>query len=200
VITQNMMILYSGISDHGYGDSPIPKLVFRYQGDQLTDVTNILEKEWENTFPGEELNFSFVEDNMRQQYEAENRMSRLVGVATILSIIIACLGLLGLTVLVINSKVKEIGIRKVVGASEFVIFASLVKSFSWQLLLGIVLSIPITYWLMSDWLNDFAFRINIGFGTFILSALISSFITLLVISFHTIRAALVNPVHSLRTE
>jgi len=200
VITQNMMIVYSGISDHGYGDSPIPKLVFRYQGDQLTDVKNILEKEWENTFPGEELNFSFVEDNMRQQYEAENRMSRLVVVSTVLSIIIASLGLLGLTVLVINSRVKEIGIRKVMGASEFVIFVSLAKSFSLQLLLGIVLSIPITYWLMSNWLNDFAYKINLGVGTFILGAVISAIIALLVISFHTLRAALVNPVHSLRRE
>ncbi len=200
VISQDPMIIFSGVSDVGFGDSPVPKLVFRYEGSSLLGVREILDKEWETTFPGEELNFTFVEDDMQQQYAAENRMSRLVTVATILSIIIAALGLLGLTVLVINSKVKEIGIRKVVGASVFTIFWSLARSFSTQLIIGIALSIPITWWLMTDWLSDFAYRINIGVVTFIISAIISAVIALLVISFHTLRAALVNPVKSLRVE
>ena len=200
VITQNIVPIFQGVSDNDFGDSPIPKLAFRYSGAPLTQVKNILEKEWENIFPGEELNFSFVEENMRFQYENENRMSRLVTVSTILSIIIASLGLLGLTVLVINSKIKEIGIRKVIGASEITIFRLLASSFSLQLLLGIALSIPITYWLMNRWLNDFAYRINIGVDMFALGALISITIAFLVISFHTIRASMINPVESIRAE
>ena len=200
VITQNPRIVYSGISDHGYGDSPVPKLVFRYTGNNLSEVKDILKKEWEGTFPEEDLNFSFVEENMRFQYAAEDRMNKLVMVSTALSIIIASLGLLGLTVLVVNSRVKEIGIRKVHGASELTIFKLLAGSFLLQLLLAIVLSIPITYWLMSDWLSEFAYRINIGPGMFVAGGLITLAIALLVISFHTLKAAMVNPVNSLRAE
>ncbi|HNP18693.1 MAG TPA: ABC transporter permease [Fulvivirga sp.] len=200
VITQNVVPIFQGISDNGFGDSPIPKLVFRYSGAQLTQVKNILEKEWKNTFPGEELNFSFVEDNMKAQYASENRMSKLVTVSTILSIIIASLGLLGLIVLVINSRIKEIGIRKVVGASGLTIFRLLASSFAMQLLLGILLSIPITYWLMSGWLNDFAYRIDIGIDTFVLGSLIALVLAFIAIGYHTVKAAMVNPVDSIRTE
>ncbi|MDN5201953.1 ABC transporter permease [Fulvivirgaceae bacterium BMA10] len=200
VITQNVAIPYSGISDHGYADSPIPKLVFRYTGSQLSQVKQILNKEWENTFPEEDLNFDFVEENMRYQYANEDRLNRLVMISTILSIIIASLGLLGLTVLVVNSRTKEIGIRKVIGASELTIFKLLAKSFSLQLLLGIVLSIPVTYWLMKDWLSGFAYQIDIGIGIFTLSAVISIIVALTVISFHTIKASKTNPVNSLRSE
>ena len=200
IITQNVTPIFDGVSDNGFGDSPIPKLVFRYNGSQLSKVKDILESEWDNIFPGEELNFSFVEENMKFQYESENRMNRLVTVSTFLSIIIASLGLLGLTVLVINSKIKEIGIRKVIGASEFAIFNLLASSFALQLLLGISLSIPITYWLMSDWLNDFAYRIDISIDMFVLGGMISIVIAFLAISFHTIKASLINPVDSIKTE
>lgn len=200
IITQNIVPIFQGISDNGFGDSPIPKLVFRYSGSQLSNVKDILESEWENIFPGEELNFSFVEENMRFQYESESRMNRLVTVSTILSIIIASLGLLGLTVLVINSRIKEIGIRKVMGASEYGIFKLLSGSFSLQLLLGIALSIPITYWLMSDWLNDFAYRIDISIGMFVMGGMISIVIAFLAISFHTIKASMINPVDSIKAE
>lgn len=200
IIVQNIAPIYEGVSDKNFRDSPIPKLVFRYTGEQLANVKNILEKEWEDIFPGEELNFSFVEENMRFQYESENRMNRLVTVSTLLSIIIAGLGLLGLTVLVINSRIKEIGIRKVIGASGFTIFRLLAGSFALQLIIGIALSIPITYWLMSDWLNDFAYRIDIGIGMFVLGGAISLVIAFLAISFHTIKASMINPVESIRTE
>ncbi|HAA14837.1 MAG TPA: hypothetical protein DCE41_25370 [Cytophagales bacterium] len=200
VITQNVMIPFSGISDMNFQDSPIPKLVFRYTGSQLSNVKTILDAEWQKAFPEEDLNFEFVEENIRAQYASDERMNRLVMVATILAIIIASLGLLGLTVLVINSRIKEIGIRKVIGASETAIFGLLARSFSWQLALGIVLSIPVTFWLMQDWLSGFAYQIRLGVGMFLLSGVISIAVALLVISYHTLRAAKVNPVKSLRAE
>ncbi len=200
IITQNVQPIVDGVSDFNFQDSPIPKLVFKYSGNQLSDVREILTKEWETTFPEEELNFSFVEENMKAQYANEKRMNRLLSVATVLSIIIASLGLLGLTVLVINGKQKEIGIRKVIGASEASIFKLLVSSFSWQLLLGVVLSIPITYWLMSDWLKDFAYRIDLGIDIFLFGGLISLVIAFFTISFHTLKASLVNPVDTIRSE
>ena len=200
VISQNVGIIYSQVADHNYGDSPVPKVVFRYTGSQLSNISDILKREWEGTYPGEELNFNFVEENMRFQYESEARLNKLVVVASILSMIIASLGLLGLAVLVTNSRTKEIGIRKIVGASVPSIFRMLVNSFAVQLLLGAVLSVPFTYWLMSTWLEGFAFRVNVGPGVFIFSALVSIVVALLVITFHTLKAAMVNPVDSLKSE
>jgi putative ABC transport system permease protein len=200
VIVQNIDILLPGISDNDFDDSPIPKLVFRYSGNSLTEVAEIVEKEWKNTFPGEELQLSFVEENMQFLYANEERVNKFVMISTIIAIIIASLGLLGLTVLVINSKVKEIGIRKVVGASESRIFALLIRSFSWQLVLGIVVSIPISYWIMNAWLSDFAYRIPLGADIYVFSGGITILIALGVMSYHAIRAAYVNPIDSLRTE
>jgi len=200
IITQNISILYSGISDHDYGDSPVPKLVFRYEGSQLSEVKTILEKEWESTFPEEDLSLGFVEENMQFLYENEQRMNRLVFIVTVISIIIASLGLLGLTVLVTNSRIREMGIRKIVGASDTTIFGLLARSFSFQLGLGIILSVPLTYWLMEQWLSDFAFRIPLSPLLFLASAIISIVIAFVVISYHAYKAAHVNPVESLRSE
>ena len=200
VIVQNPVPIFKGISDFDSGDSIIPKLVFRYSGTQLSGVRSILEKEWEAAFPNEDLNFYFVDDRIRLQYQNEAKLSRFVTISTMLSIAIASLGLLGLTVLVVNSRTKEIGIRKVMGASPSTIFKLLAGSFSIQLIIAIVLSIPVTYWLMDRWLNDFAYRISIGAEMFGLSALVSIIIAFVVICFHTLKASRVNPVESLRTE
>ena len=108
--------------------------------------------------------------------------------------------MLGLTVLVINSRIKEIGIRKVIGASGFTIFRLLAGSFVLQLIIGIALSIPITDWLMTDWLSDFAYRINMSAEMFVLGGLISVVVALLAIGFHTIKASLTNPVDSIKAE
>ncbi|MEL7122696.1 MAG: ABC transporter permease, partial [Bacteroidota bacterium] len=156
VITQNIGAMRQGVSDIGFRDSPIPKLVFRFNGSQLSKVEGILKEPWQKVFPEESLQFSFIQDNLMAQYENEKRMNQLVSFATILSIIVASLGLLGMTIILINSRLKEIGIRKVIGASDLSIFGLLAKAFIPQLVIGIVLSIPLTYWLMKDWLNNFA--------------------------------------------
>ena len=200
IITQNIDILSPGISDNDFGDSPAPKIVFRYTGSQLSEIKSILDKEWKSTFPEEDLNLGFVEENMQFLYESEQRMGRLVFIVTVISIIIASLGLLGLTVLVTNSRIKEMGIRKVVGASDSTIFGLLARSFSLQLGLGIVFSIPVTYWLMAKWLNDFAFQIPLTPWLFLASAVISIGIAFAVISYHAVKATHVNPVESLRAE
>jgi putative ABC transport system permease protein len=200
VITQNVAPLYEGASDIGINDSPIPKMQLKYTGSQLLQAHEILEKEWSAAFPNRNLELAFVEENIRQQYENEARLNKLIGVATIIAIIIASIGLLGLTVLVVNSREKEIGIRKIIGASPFQIFGLLAKAFSWQLAIGIGLSIPLTIWLMKEWLDGFAFRTSIGVDMFGLSVFISAGIALLVISFHAWKASRVNPVESLRVE
>lgn len=200
VIVQNPMPILMGISDLDINDSFIPKLVFRYKGSNLLDATDILQQEWEATFPNERWNYEFVDEKIKSQYESEARMNKLITVATILSIVIASLGLLGLSLLVVNSKVKEIGIRKVMGASPVSIFRLLAKGFSIQIGIAIVLSVPITVLLMNKWLDNFAYRTDIGVGLFIVSAIASILIAGIVIVYQTARASRVNPVESLRTE
>ena len=144
VIVQNPVPILMGISDLDLSDSFIPKLVFRFEGANLLDATEILQKEWEASFPNESWNYEFVDERIKSQYESEARMNKLIAVATVLSILIASLGLLGLSLLVVNSKVKEIGIRKVMGATRLSIFQLLAKGFSIQILVAIILSIPLT--------------------------------------------------------
>ncbi|MEP0987466.1 ABC transporter permease [Ekhidna sp.] len=200
VIVMNPMPIFMGISDGDFIDTPIPKLVFTYNGSNLSDGTDILKKEWEALFPNESWNFNFIDEQIAAQYASETRMNKLVTIATVLSIIIASLGLLGLSMLVVNSKVKEIGIRKVMGASPTSIFRLLAKGFSIQLLIAIVLSIPITIYMMNKWLDNFAYRTSIGAWLFVLSSIVALLIAFLVISYHTMRATRINPVESLRTE
>lgn len=200
VIVQNIMPIAMGVSDGDIIDTVVPKLVFTFTGANLTDATDILKKEWEELFPNESWNYAFLDERIAAQYENEARMNKLITVATVLSIIIAMLGLLGLSLLVMNSKVKEIGIRKVMGASQQSIFKLLAKGFTVQIVIAIVLSIPLTLYLMNRWLENFAYRVDIGPGLFILSGIVAILIAGLVIGYHTVRANRINPVESLRDE
>lgn len=200
VIVQNIIPIATGVSDGDFIDTIVPKLVFTYNGSDLTNATDILKKEWESLFPNESWNYAFIDEQIASQYESETRMNRLIAVATILSIVIASLGLLGLSMLVVNSKVKEIGIRKVMGATPISIFRLLARGFSIQLLIAVILSVPLTVWMISKWLENFAYRTNISIWLFVLSGLVAMVIAMLVISYHTLRAAKVNPVESLRSE
>lgn len=200
VIVQNIMPIFEGVTDADVQDSYTPKIVFTYSGTHLHDAIDILENEWEATFPNEAPNFEFIDDRISRQYENEARLNKLIVVATILSILIAGLGLFGLIMIVANSKIKEIGIRKVMGASPLSIFRLLIKGFVFQLLLAIALSIPLTLYLINQWLENFAYRIDIHSMPFILSGLATLLIAIVVVVYHTIKASRVNPIESLRVE
>jgi putative ABC transport system permease protein len=200
VITQNTIPIFQGISDGDIMDSMIPKLLVTYRADDLTQIRGDLTEAWEATFPSMPLQFDFLDDRIATLYESERRMKQLVNVATLVAMAIASIGLLGLSVLVTNSRQKEIGIRKVLGADISQVMLLMMKSFSWQLGMGIALSIPITVILMQDWLADFSYRIGIGAGVFVMAAMVTVGVSILVVSYHTFRAAHANPVKSLRTE
>ncbi len=200
IIVQNPLPIFSGIDDYNSGDSLVPELVFRYTGSSLTAVKGLLEPAWSKLFPSQELEFNFMEERLQNQYQDEARVNKIVTIATILSILIASIGLLGLTILVVNTKIKEIGIRKVLGASPKVIFGLLFKGFSIQLLIAVLLSVPITWYLMQGWLEGFEYRIGMGAEMFVLSAVLALGIMLAVVSYHVIRASTANPVRALRTE
>ncbi|WP_420582979.1 ABC transporter permease [Reichenbachiella sp.] len=200
VIVQNILPIFAGVTDADVKDSYSPKIVFTYNGNNLHDAIEVLEKEWEATFPSEAPNFEFIDDRISRQYESEARLNKLILIATVLSILIAGLGLFGLIMLVANSKIKEIGIRKVMGASPVSIFRLLIKGFVAQLILAIALSVPLTLYLINQWLENFAYRVDVGSLPFIISGLATLLIAVAVVVYHTIQATRINPIESLRVE
>ena len=150
--------------------------------------------------PGFPFAYQFLDEAYQAQYVAEQRVSILSRYFAGIAIIISCLGLFGLAAFTAQKRQKEIGIRKVVGASVSNIAAMLSKDFLKLILIAVLIAFPLSWWAMNEWLNDFAYRINIGAGVFLIAGASIIFITLLTISFQAIKAAIANPVTSLRTE
>jgi len=159
-----------------------------------------LEAEWNKILPGHPFDYSFVDEDYNKQYKTEQQLSSLSAIFSILIVFISCLGLLGLTIVAVSQRTKEIGVRKVLGASVSGIAALLSKDFVKLVLISIVIASPIAWWLMNSWLKDFAYRINIEWWVFVVAGLMALLIALITVSFQSIRAAVANPVKSLRTE
>ncbi len=167
----------------------------------IDEAINHLKKTWrvtaEQTIP---LQYSFVDQRLNQQYGNEQKMQGIFVVFSALSLLIACLGLFGLTTFVVEHKVKEIGIRKVLGASVTGIVNLLSFDFLRLVLISLLIASPLAWYFMHNWLQDFAYRISVSWWIFIVAGLIALFIALVTVSFQAIKAALANPVKSLRAE
>ncbi|HMB62066.1 MAG TPA: FtsX-like permease family protein [Eudoraea sp.] len=155
---------------------------------------------WERISPNAVFNGSFLDENIQAWYEGERAMTQIFGIASGIAIFLSCLGLFAMALLVIELRTKEIGIRKVMGAS----IKSIVSMISWQflklVLLGLFIAIPVAWFAMQTWIENYAYRIEINPLTFIWIALLIAAIALVTVSYHSIKAAIVNPVNSLRTE
>jgi putative ABC transport system permease protein len=155
---------------------------------------------WKTMASSEPFSYSFLDDEFNKQYGADQRRGEIFLVLSILAILIACLGLFGLVTFAAEQRVKEIGIRKVLGAAIPDIFAMLSKDFIKMLLLSICIASPIAWWAMTKWLRDFAYRISITWWMFVTVGAISLLIAIGTLSFQVVKAAYANPVKSLRAE
>jgi len=144
--------------------------------------------------------YTFLDEDVQKQYETEVTLSNIINSFTLMAILISCLGLFGLAAFSAEQRTKEIGIRKVLGASVFNLTSLLSKDFIRLVMIAIVIATPISWWAMTKWLQGFAYRINIAWWMFALAGLLAIAIALFTVSFQAIRAALANPVKSLRTE
>ncbi|RYF46980.1 MAG: FtsX-like permease family protein, partial [Cytophagaceae bacterium] len=144
--------------------------------------------------------YYFLDQTFNNIYKAEARLSTLFGAFTGFALFIACLGLFGLAAFTAEQRTKEIGVRKVLGASVASIVTLLSKDFLKLVLIAIVLASPLAWWAMNRWLQDFAYRIDIEWWVFALAGLLAVGIALLTVSFQSVKAALMNPVNSLRSE
>ena len=155
---------------------------------------------WNRVAPGQPFSFRFMDDSFNTTYEAEQTLGQIFIVFTSLSIIIACLGLFGLAAFNAEKRTKEIGVRKVLGASVGQITYKLTIDFLKLVSIAILISLPIGWYAMNQWLQDFSYRINIGWEVFALATFLAVAIAVITVSYQSIKAAIVNPVKSLRTE
>lgn len=159
-----------------------------------------LERIYKKALPNSVYQYNFLDELNARQYLQDQRWQKVIRVATTLSFIICCLGLFGLAHLSTNLRIKEIGIRKVLGASVSQIVTLLSGEFLKLVIIAFVIAAPVSWMVMNKWLQDFAYRINIGPAVFIVAGLIAIVIALLAVSFQSIKSAVSNPVESLRTE
>ncbi|WP_242918387.1 ABC transporter permease [Pontibacter liquoris] len=159
-----------------------------------------LEKVWNQAYPDDVFNYEFLDETIAQFYQDEARQDQLFKVFSFIAIFIGCLGLYGLVAFMAAQRTKEVGIRKVLGASIFNITVLFSKEFVKLVLIAFILAAPVAYYVMGKWLEDFTYRISIGYWPFILAGLATLFIALLTMSTKAIQAAVANPVTSLKTE
>lgn len=159
-----------------------------------------LQTQWKALAPALPFEYSFLDEDFNKQYQSEIRLSQLFTYFSGFAIFIACLGLFGLSAYVAEKRTKEIGIRKVLGASSSNILLLLSKDFVIMVSIAFAISVPLVWWAMSQWLEDFAYRITIQWWMFVLAGAVAVGVALLTVSFQAMRAAVANPVDSLKME
>ncbi|MEM1124483.1 MAG: FtsX-like permease family protein, partial [Bacteroidota bacterium] len=155
---------------------------------------------WEKVRPEKEFDFSFLDEDIQAQYEAEARWNKVIAGATFMAIIISMLGLFGLIALTLAQRTKEIGVRKILGATVLNIIWMVFRQFVVLLLIATILSIPLVIYSMHEWLENFAYRIDIQWFVFVVSICLTTVLAFLVASVQSVKAASQNPVDALRTE
>ena len=175
-------------------------LSFKLKPGNVAASIAAIQKKWTELLPGNSFEYSFMDDTLKKLYATELQLKKAAYTATVLLLIIVLLGVVGLISLSIHKRVKEIGIRKVLGASVKSIIVLFIKEFALIILIASVVACPVTYAIMSKWLNNYAYHIQISAMPFAVSLLLLSMVTALLICMQTIKAAVANPVKSLRTE
>ena len=175
-------------------------LILKIKTKDINGFLTDLKKQWDAFRPRGPLSYNFLDNNFAALYANEQRTQQIFSLFTLIAIIIASLGLFGLSAFVIEQRTKEIGIRKVLGASVTEITLMLSKEFTKWVLIGNIIAWPVAYFFLNKWLEDFAYRTDIGVWAFIISGIIAFVIALLTISFQSVKAATANPIKSLKYE
>jgi putative ABC transport system permease protein len=175
-------------------------MAVKLEAGNFSNAITSIEKLWNTVASGQPFNYYFMDESFNKTYEAEQRLGRIFIIFTILSIIIACLGLFGLAAFNAQKRTKEIGVRKVMGATISQISYKLSIDFLKLVGIAILIALPLGWYVMNKWLEDFSYRIEISLWVFILAAFLAVAISIITVSYQSIKAAIVNPIKSLRTE
>jgi putative ABC transport system permease protein len=184
------------VSEENNGSAFFLKL----RSQNLAKTIATIQQVWTKYNPDKPFEYTFQDEQIAKLYQSDIKFKNHFSSVTLLAISIACLGLLGLSVFTAESRAKEIGIRKVLGASVTSLFTLLSKDFLWLIVISIAIASPIAWWSMHNWLQGFAYRVDISWWLFAVSGLTAISIALLTVSFQAMKAAVANPVTSLRTE
>lgn len=175
-------------------------MIVHAKAGNMNNILASIKNSWHNLNPSEPFEYSFLDKDFQKNYDAENRLSAIVGYFTAIAILISCLGLFGLATFSAEQRIKEIGVRKTLGASVSSIVALLSKDFLKLVGIAVLIASPLAWLAMHKWLQSFAYRIHISWSVFVITTLAALLIALITISFQAIKAALANPVESLRSE
>lgn len=179
---------------------PESELIFKIKTDDVAGLLAAMKKQWNSYAVEEPFEYAFLDDLFNKTYETEQKTGVILNLFSILTILVGCLGLFGLVTFTAEQRTKEIGIRKVLGASATQITQMLSKEFLKLILIASIIAFPVSWWGMNKWLESFAYRIDINWWVFSVAAALAILIALTTISFQAIRAAMANPVKALRTE
>jgi putative ABC transport system permease protein len=183
-----------------YSPKRFQYLYVRFNQLNAGNVINIIEKRFKEIHPKQSFEYNYLDETLNNMYVSEKKTSQIFSYFSFLAILIACMGILGLSLYSIQQRIKEIGIRKVLGASVIRITSELVKDFLKPVLIAAIIAFPIAWFAMNKWLQDFAYRVNITWWVFAAAGIVALLIAVLTVSVQAIKAAVANPVKSLRTE
>lgn len=183
-----------------YNKAPGGYYSIKFNTANVKESLTRFENDWKEFFPGNPFNYFFLDDHYNKQYEADKQFGKVFGLFSGLAILIACLGLFGLSSLTAIQRTKEIGVRKVLGASIRSILALVGKDYLLLMGVAILLATPLTWWIMNNWLQEFANRISLAWWIFALPSLLVILVALITVSIHTLQAARTNPATALRYE
>jgi len=189
------LVLFMPRNARNYG-----RISIKISGANIPAVLSHIENTWRKFLPETPFEFTFLDENFDRLYKAEDRQKTLFTTFACIAIFIACLGLFGLSAFAISQRIKEIGIRKVLGADVGTIVTLLSKDFLKLVVIAALFAFPVAWYFMNKWLQDFAYRIAMPWWIFIIAGIVAAVIALVTISFQAIKAAVANPVKSLRTE
>jgi len=193
--------MYNGIESLLLAYRPLNNIIYiKLSGTDTKQTLSFIENKWKEVFPGQPFAYTYLSERFNRQFEADEKRGLIFTIFTILAIFIACLGLFGLASYMVEQRTKEIGIRKVFGANGNTILGLISKDFLMLILIGIVIAVPVSYYFMHNWLENYVYRMKIGVPIFIVAGLLTIVITFITISYKAYQAAIMNPASALKTE
>ncbi|MEQ1588269.1 MAG: ABC transporter permease [Cyclobacteriaceae bacterium] len=200
VIVQDPTIILGGVENISIDNSPVPKLLVRLRADNMTTTIDEIKTTWDRLTGGEEFAFNFVDQTLNAVYASDQNLGKIVSIATLLAMAIGSLGLYALASLAMQNRTKEISIRKVMGATEQSLLVLLSKDYVLLIGISLLLSVPITWYMMSTWLQSFQYRIDVSWKVFALAGGLSLIVALVTISYQAIKTAWTHPAETLKYE
>ena len=200
VMVQDPAIILAGSENINFENNPMPKLFVRLAPENMQATLDQVKSVWDNLTNAEEFDFTFVDQALDAQYRSDQNLGKIVSLATLLAVIIGSLGLYALASLAMQNRTKEISIRKVLGATEQSLLVLLSRDYVMMILVSLLLSVPITWYLMSNWLQSFQYRIEVGWQVFALAGGLSLLVALITISYQALKTAWTHPAETLKYE